>query len=68
MYTYSVGVYKCGVRQGTREVQATDGLLACNQVEAEMGLKSPQFSIDVRTGEMVVANWQGYEFRARRLL
>jgi hypothetical protein len=38
-----------------------------NEVEARLGLKPAQASVDVRTGKLCVTGWHGYEFCARRV-
>lgn len=47
--------------------EGKDANEAIDVVEARLGLKPPQVSVDHRTGKLSVTGWHGYEFVARAL-
>ena len=68
MTVYAVRVFKQGLPVGDEMyAEGEDANQAMDEIEARLGLKPPCVSIDCDTGKMIVVNWHGYEFRAKRL-
>ena len=67
MNVYAVRVFEQGIRRGRSiYVEAQSAREAIDEIEARLGLKPPSVSVDEDTGKMV-ADWHGYEFKARRM-
>jgi len=63
---YAVRVFQQGIQQGQPlYISARSAEEALNEVEARLGLKPPNASIDKETGKMAVTDWHGREFRAK---
>jgi len=66
MDVYAVRVFQQGIQQGQPlYISARSAEEALNEVEARLGLKPPNASIDKETGKMTVTDWHGREFRAK---
>ena len=66
--SYSVKVSKAGTHVRTLFVpMAQDALDACNQIEANLGLKLPYGTVCPETGKIGHIGWHGFMFVARAI-